>query len=113
MTDIKYDCEQHGLQNVDEMILPRNMYVLSCGCIYSANYHGSAYRIKTKCCDRCRIVIEGTCVISLDGSAKYYHINCAKDLGVIKGKIMNIDEYPDYKIQGLDSLLKKNKTKRK
>jgi hypothetical protein len=58
-------------------------------------------------------LIEDTCLMISNCSTKFYHIDCAKDLGVIeKGVVINIDEYPDFEIEGLNSLLKKNKTKR-
>lgn len=98
MTEVKYKCGQHGMQPVIEIILPENTYILDCGCIYSANYHGSSYRIKTSCCDKCGFIIKGTCLLVSNYTAEFYHIECAKDLGIIdKGKIIDIDEYPDWK----------------
>lgn len=112
MTDVKYMCQQHGLQYVDEMILPGNLYILNCGCVYSASYHGSNYRIKTPCCDKCGLIIIDTCLITSGGNTRFYHVDCAKELGVIEnGKIIKIDEYPDYDVQGLNNMSQKKKVK--
>lgn len=103
MTEIKYKCDQHGFQPVDELILPGNTYILNCGCIYSASYHGNVSRLKTECCDKCGFVIKDTCLIVSGYSTKFYHVECAKNLGVIENaKIINIDEYPDYGVDGLN-----------
>ncbi len=107
MTNVRYKCDQHGLQSVDELILPGKIYILNCGCIYKTSLHGDDYRIKTACCDKCGFIIKDTCLIISDYTTKFYHVECAKNLGIIeKGRIMNIDEYPDYDIQGLNDLLK-------
>ena len=101
MTEISYICKKHGIQTVDEMILPYNIHILNCGCIYGRNY-----RIKTGCCDKCGFVIEGLCLITSD--IRFYHIECAKGMGKIEnGKIMDIDEYPDFKIEGLERRITK------
>lgn len=110
MTYVEYKCDQHGFQYVDEVILPGNIYILNCGCVYSLNIHGSNCRIKTSCCDKCGLIIIDTCLVTSNYSTKFYHIDCAKDLGIIeKGRIVNIDEYPDYDIPDLQDILKERK----
>jgi len=102
VTEITYKCCHHGLQPVNKLILPGNIYILNCGCIYKASYHGSNYRIKTSYCDKCGFIIKDICLISADYTTKFYHIECAKGLEIKDGKIMNIDEYPNYEVEGLN-----------
>lgn len=96
MTEIFYKCGRHGYQKVARILFPDLHFELDCGCIYSANLHGSWYRLKTHRCDRCDEPIKDTCMAVFGYMTKYYHIECAKGLGNIEnGKIVDINKYPE------------------
>lgn len=96
MTEIFYKCDKHVCQQVARILFPDFNFELECGCIYSANLHGSRYRIKTYTCDKCDKTIKDKCMVIFGYSTEYYHIECANELGNIKdGKIVDINKYPE------------------
>ena len=96
MTEMFYRCDKHGYQKVARILFPDLHFELDCGCIYSANLHGSWYRLKTYTCDKCDKPIRDTCMAIFGYRTEYYHIECAKTLGKIEnGKIVDINKYPE------------------
>lgn len=96
MTDIFYKCGKHDYQKVTRILLPDLDFELECGCIYSANLHGSWYRKKTYTCDKCDKPIKDICMAIFGYRTSYYCLECIKTLEKIEnGKIIDINNYPE------------------
>lgn len=92
MTEIKFRCQYHGIQNVLKIIQPKNRYYLGCDCIYDILKNDKIRNMNTFICSECNIQISGNAfVIEDDKCVQYFHIYCSKNV-LIPGIVENVDE---------------------